>query len=83
MALLKVRWLAFGEHLALGAGTEAGISYAAGGEAKWPAGLAAAALVAGFKEGADASADRDTKRQAAFHAFSVLLGGVIIALANR
>ena len=59
------------------------ICYTAGGDSKWKAGIAAAGLVAAFKEGADAVAHRDTRKQAAWHAFSILVGAGIAAAANR
>jgi hypothetical protein len=71
------------EHLAIGAGTEVGISQIAGGAGKYPAGISAAAIVAGFKEGADASSGRDTKKQAAFHAISIVVGAGIAALVKH
>lgn len=67
------------EHLALGAGTQLAVSYAAGGPNKWPAGLVAAGIVAGFKEGADAVAKRDTPKQAAIHALTILAGAGVTA----
>lgn len=71
--------MTFAEHLALGAGTEAGISAIAGGGKKYPAGLTAVAVVAAFKEGADAVAGKDSKKQAAWHALSIVLGAGIVA----
>ena len=72
-----------GEHLALGAGTEVGISQLAGGPQKYTAGIVATGAVAGWKEGTDAlDKDRktgDTKKQAAWHAFSILAGAGIVA----
>jgi hypothetical protein len=67
------------EHVSLGAGVEIGIAQAAGGPHKYAAGLLAAGAVAGFKEGADAVAGRDTKKQAIWHAFSVMAGAGIAA----
>ena len=68
-------------HLAIGAGTEAGISAIAGGPRKWPAGLTAATVVAAFKEGSDAVAGRDTRKQATVHALMIVAGAGIVALA--
>jgi hypothetical protein len=62
------------EHVSLGAGVEIAVSQVAGGAHKYPAGILAAGLVAGFKEGSDAVAGRDTKKQAAWHAFCILAG---------
>jgi hypothetical protein len=62
------------EHLAIGAGVEIGVSQAAGGSRKYAAGLIAAGAVAGFKEGSDAVAGRDTKKMAAIHALTILAG---------
>jgi len=77
----RAGFIRFLEHLAIGAGTEVGISQAAGGSQKYTAGLLAAAGVAGFKEGADAWAGRDTKKQAAWHALSIVLGaGIAVAI---
>lgn len=67
----------------LGAGTEVAISQIAGGPKKYAAGVSAAAIVAAFKEGADAEAGRDTPRQAAWHAFSIVLGAGIMAAARH
>lgn len=69
------------EHLALGAGTEVAVSQAAGGPQKYQAGLLASGIVAGFKEGADAVAGRDTKKQAFLHAITIIGGAGIAALA--
>src|SRR5215471_17050944 len=69
-------------HLAIGAGTEVAVSQAAGGGKKWPAGLLAAGAVAGFKEGADAQAGRDTKKQAVIHALTIVAGAGAAALAT-
>jgi hypothetical protein len=74
---LKVNGPAALEHLALGSGTEVAVSYAAGGPRKYGAGILAAGLVAGFKEGADAVAKRDTKKEAAFHALTIVAGAGI------
>jgi hypothetical protein len=71
--------LTFLEHLALGAGSQGTVQAIAGGRTKYAAGLSATALVAGFKEGADATAGRDTKKQAVFHALSILSGAAIVA----
>ena len=71
--------LKFIEHAAIGAGVEIGISQAAGGSQKYVAGLLAAGTVAGFKEGSDARSGRDSKKQAAWHAFSILVGAGIAA----
>ena len=75
----RFRWESFAGHLALGAAVEPGIAAIAGGRQKYAAGLSAAALVAAFKEASDALAGRDTRKQAAWHAFSVLLGAGIVA----
>ena len=71
------------EHLALGAGAELGTSRAAGNFRNWPPGLVAVGLVAGFKEGADAISGRDTKREAIFHALSILAGAGIAIGTSR
>jgi hypothetical protein len=71
------------EHLAIGAATEIGISQLAGGPQKYTAGLVAVATVASFKEGTDAldpdKTTGDTKKQAAFHAATILVGAGIMA----
>lgn len=74
--LLKVA-----EHVSLGAGTELGMYEIAGGSSRRrvAVGLSTAALVAGFKESADAVSGADTKKQAAWHAFSILAGAGIAA----
>lgn len=71
------------EHLALGAATEIGVSQLADGPSKYAAGIVAAGVVAGFKEGTDARDKRDTKKQAAWHAFSILAGAGIMAEARH
>lgn len=69
------------EHLAIGAGVEIGVSQAAGGSHKYAAGLIAAGAVAGFKEGSDAVSGRDSKKQAAIHALTILAGaGLAVAV---
>jgi hypothetical protein len=68
-------------HLGLGAGVEIGVSQAAGGPQKYGAGLLASGLVAGFKEASDAIAGRDTKKQAIFHALTIVAGAGIAAAA--
>lgn len=75
----------FAEHVALGVGVELGISQIAGGgpNRRMAAGLSSAALVAGFKEGSDAISGRDTRREAAWHAFSQMIGAAIAAGARR
>jgi len=67
----------FLEHVAIGAGVYATVS----GTAGWKPvpGLLGAGLIAGFKESSDAIAKRDTKKQAAFHAVSILIGAGITA----
>lgn len=67
------------EHVSLGAGIELGMSEIAGGKHKYPVGLSAAALVAGFKESADAIAGADTRKQAAWHATCIMIGAGIAA----
>lgn len=67
------------EHLAIGAGTEVGISELAGGSDKYAAGITAAALVAAFKEGTDAAAHKDTKRSAFIDAMEIVFGAGIVA----
>ncbi len=67
----------------MGAGTEMVVAQAADSQSKIAPGILAAGIVAGFKEGADAVARRDTKRMAAWHAFSILLGAGISAAAWR
>jgi len=71
------------EHVAIGAGTEVAVSQVAGGARKWPAGLVAAGAVAGFKEGSDAVAGRDTKKQAALHALTIVAGAGAAILAKH
>lgn len=70
-ALLKVA-----EHVALGGGVELGMSQVAGGSSarRVAVGLSSAALVAGWKEGSDAVCGSDTKKQAAWHAATQMLG---------
>jgi len=47
---------------------------------KWYPGIIAGGAVAGFKEGADAEAGRDTKKKAAWHALTILAGaGAVVA----
>jgi hypothetical protein len=41
--------------------------------------VVATGFVAGFKEGADAVAHRDTKKQAIFHALTILAGAAAMA----
>lgn len=69
------------EHALLGAGAEISVSQAAGGAQKWQAGLLAAGITAGFKEGADAVAHRDTPKRAALHAVEIVIGAGAAALA--
>jgi len=71
--------LRFLGHLAIGAGTEVAVSQVAGGAQKWPSGIVATGAVAGFKEGADAQAGRDTRKQAVWHALTILAGAGIAA----
>ena len=71
------------EHVALGAGTEVAVSQVAGGPRKYWAGITAAGIVAGFKEGTDAVAGRDTKKQAAWHALTIMAGAGIAAAARH
>jgi hypothetical protein len=71
------------EHLALGAGTEIAVSQAAGGSKKYGAGILAAGIVAGFKEGADAVAKRDTKKEAAIHALTILAGAAVAVVVKH
>jgi len=68
-------------HLTIGAATEIGVSQAAGGAEHWPAGLLAAGAVAGFKEGSDAVSGRDTRKQAVWHALTIVAGAGISAAA--
>lgn len=75
----KKRLLTAVEHISLGAGVEIGVSRLAGGPNKYTAGIVAAGLVAGFKEGSDAVAGRDTKKQAACHAFIQIAGAGLAA----
>jgi hypothetical protein len=73
--------LTFIEHLALGAGTEIAVSQVAGGPRKYGAGLLGAGITAGFKEGADWQAGRDTKKKAIRHFLMIALGAGIAAAA--
>ena len=76
---VKSTLLKVAEHVSIGVGVEIAVSRAAGGPNKYAAGIIAAGAVAGFKEGADAIAGRDTRGQAAWHAATILAGGVIAA----
>lgn len=67
--------------MALGAGSYAGMGAIAGSQHRWQVGISGTALMAGFKEGADAEAGRDTTKQAVFHALSILAGAGIVAAA--
>jgi hypothetical protein len=67
------------EHVALGAGVEIAVSRTAGGPGRYPAGILAAGITAGFKEGADAISGADTKKMATWHALSILAGAGIAA----
>ena len=73
----------FGEHLALGAGTEVAVSLIAGRPHGWAAGLASTAVVAAVKEGTDAYSGRDSKNMAAFHALTILAGAVVAARVSQ
>jgi hypothetical protein len=55
------------------------VSGASGKFSNWPPGVVATGFVAGFKEGADAVAHRDTKKQAIFHALTILAGAAAMA----
>jgi hypothetical protein len=80
---VKSTLLKVAEHVSLGVGVEITVSRVAGGPNKYAAGIVAGGLVAGFKEGSDAVAGRDTKKQAAWHAATILAGAVIAAAAKH
>jgi len=71
------------EHVSLGAGTEIAVSQAAGGPKKYLAGISAAGIVAVVKEGSDVVAGRDTKKEAAWHALTIVAGAGIAAAARH
>jgi hypothetical protein len=80
---VKSTLLKVAEHVSIGVGVEIAVSRTAGGPGKYPAGILAAGVVAGFKEGSDAVAGRDTRGQAAWHAFCILAGAGIAAAAKH
>jgi len=71
------------EHVSLGAGTEIAVSQTAGGPKKYLAGISAAGIVAVVKEGSDVIAGRDTKKEAAWHALTIVAGAGIAAAARH
>jgi hypothetical protein len=46
---------------------------------RWYPGIIAAGATAGFKEGADAVADRDSRKMAILHALTILAGAGAVA----
>lgn len=80
---VKRTLLKIAEHVAVGAGVEIAVSRTAGGPGKYPAGIVAVGLTAGFKEGADAVAGRDSKKMATWHALTILAGAGVAAAASH
>jgi hypothetical protein len=80
---IKRNLLKMVEHISVGTGVEIAVSRTAGGPNKFVAGIVAGGLVAGFKEGADAVAGRDSKKMAAIHALYILAGSGIAAAASH
>lgn len=68
------------EHVSLGAGTQAAVSYTANAQhPNWQAGLVGVGIMAAVKEGSDVVSGRDTKKQAAVHALTILAGAGVVA----
>lgn len=75
-----IRWLAFGEHFALGAGTYAGFGAIGGPQRRWQVGVSGTLAVAGVKEFyGDLLNHKDTPKMATFHFLSILGGAGAVA----
>ena len=70
----KAEVVRLAEHMAIGAGTEVGISQLAGGSQKVTAGVTASAAVAVAKEGSDYHNKKDSLKMAVIHALEIMAG---------
>lgn len=75
----RIRWGAFAEHLALGAGSYAGLAAVAGNQRRWQVGISGTALMAGIKEWNDWHDHKDSPKAAWFHFGSILAGASAVA----